>query len=97
MSAAREHRRRLPPRWFVRLAWHAHRGLYRFTGGRAGLWRPKATGWGALHLTTTGRRTGREPSVIVGYYEDGPNLIGMATNGWARRRACLVAQPPSPS
>ena len=83
VSAEREQRRRLPPRWFVRLFWHAHRGLYRVTGGRVGLWRPKADGWGALRLTTTGRRTGRERSVIVGYFEDGPNLIGMAMNGWA--------------
>ena len=36
-----------------------------------------------LRLTTIGRRTGRERSVIIGYFEDGPNLIGMAMNGWA--------------
>jgi deazaflavin-dependent oxidoreductase (nitroreductase family) len=83
MSSEREYRPRLPPRWFIRLFWHAHRGLYRVTGGRAGLWRPKANRWGALRLTTTGRRTGCERSVIVGYFEDGPNLIGMAMNGWA--------------
>jgi len=34
-------------------------------------------------LTTTGRRTGRKRSVIVGYFEDGPNLITLAMNGWA--------------
>jgi hypothetical protein len=83
MSAERRHGPRLPPRWFVRLAWYVHRGLYRVTGGRVGLWRPKAKGWGALRLTATGRRTGRERNVIIGYFEDGPNLIGMAMNGWA--------------
>lgn len=83
MSAERRHGPRLPPRWFVRLAWYVHRGLYRVTGGRVGLWRPKAKGWGALRLTTTGRRTGRERNVIIGYFEDGPNLIAMAMNGWA--------------
>jgi deazaflavin-dependent oxidoreductase (nitroreductase family) len=36
-----------------------------------------------MHLTTTGRRTGQERKVILGYYEDGPNLITMAMNGWA--------------
>jgi deazaflavin-dependent oxidoreductase (nitroreductase family) len=36
-----------------------------------------------MRLTTTGRRTGRERSVILGYYEDGPNLVTMAMNGWA--------------
>ncbi len=73
---------RLPPRWFIRLAWSTHRGLYRLTGGRLGLWRPKPDGWGAMRLTTLGRRSGRERSVIVGYFEDGPNLVTMAMNGW---------------
>jgi deazaflavin-dependent oxidoreductase (nitroreductase family) len=31
----------------------------------------------------TGRRTNQERSVILGYLEDGPNLITMAMNGWA--------------
>jgi len=33
-------------------------------------------------LTTTGRRSGAPRSVILGYYEDGPNLVSMAMNGW---------------
>jgi deazaflavin-dependent oxidoreductase (nitroreductase family) len=60
-----------------------HRGLYRVTGGRVGLWRPKGKRWGTLHLTTTGRRTGGKRGVIIAYLEDGPNLIAMAMNGWA--------------
>lgn len=83
MSNEREHRPRLPPRWFVRLAWHTHRGIYRVTGGRVGLWRPRGNRWGTLRLTVTGRRTGKERSVILGYIEDGPNLITLAMNGWA--------------
>jgi deazaflavin-dependent oxidoreductase (nitroreductase family) len=74
---------RLPPRWFVRLFWHTHRGLYRVTGGHVGLWRPKANRWGTLRLTTVGRRTGQERSVILGYFEDGPNFVTLAMNGWA--------------
>ena len=74
---------RVPPRWFVRLAWFTHRGLYRVTGGRIGLWRPRGNRWGTLRLTTTGRRTGQERSVILGYIEDGPNMVTMAMNGWA--------------
>ena len=73
---------RLPPRWFVRLFWSAHRGVYRVTGGRLGLWRPRRR-WGALRLTATGRRTGEERSVILGYIEDGPNFVTLAMNGWA--------------
>ena len=73
---------RLPPRWLIRLAWSVHRGVNRIGGRRAGLWRPRAGGWGALRLTTIGRRTGRPRSVILGYYEDGPNLVTLAMNGW---------------
>ncbi len=36
-----------------------------------------------MRLTTTGRRTGEERSVILGYLDDGPNLVTMAMNGWA--------------
>jgi deazaflavin-dependent oxidoreductase (nitroreductase family) len=84
MSTKRKKKAFLPPRWFVRLAWATHRGIYRVTGGRVGLWRPKAADrWGAARLTTTGRRSGQARSVMVGYFEDGPNLVTMAMNGWA--------------
>ena len=73
----------VPPRWFVRTAWVVHRAIYAVTGGRRGLWQPKPNKWGTMRLTTTGRRTGKERSVILGYYEDGPNLVTMAMNGWA--------------
>ncbi|WP_354638508.1 nitroreductase/quinone reductase family protein [Kitasatospora camelliae] len=72
----------LPPRWFIRLAWSVHRGLHRVLGRRIALWQPGRKGWGALRLTTTGRRTGRQRSVIIGYVEDGPNLVALAMNGW---------------
>jgi F420H(2)-dependent quinone reductase len=73
---------RLPPRWFIVAFWHGHRALVRATRGRLGLWRPKPDGWGALWLTTTGRRTGEPRRVLVGYFEDGDNLVTMAMNGW---------------
>jgi len=73
---------RLPPRWFIRGFWFAHRRLYRLTAGHVGLWRPKPNRWGALRLTTVGRRSGHDRSVIVGYYQDGPNFVTMAMNGW---------------
>jgi deazaflavin-dependent oxidoreductase (nitroreductase family) len=62
--------------------WHGHRALVRLTRGRFGLWRPKADRWGALWLTTTGRRSGRSRQVLVGYLEDGDNYVTMAMNGW---------------
>ena len=73
---------RVPPRWFVVSFWHVHRWIVRATGGRRGLWPPRAGKWGALRLTTVGRRSGEPRSVIVGYYEDGDNLVTMAMNGW---------------
>src|SRR5579859_8115734 len=72
----------LLPRWFVRLAWSVHRAVYRVSAGRIGLWRPKDNTWGAMRLTTIGRRTGQPRSVIVGYLEDGSNLVTLAMNGW---------------
>jgi deazaflavin-dependent oxidoreductase (nitroreductase family) len=82
VSGKRDNRARLPPRWFIRLFWLMHRGVYRVTLGRFGLWRPRASRWGTLRLTTTGRRTGKRRSVIVGYFKDGGNLVTMAMNGW---------------
>jgi deazaflavin-dependent oxidoreductase (nitroreductase family) len=82
MSDDRKKRAWLPPRWFIRLAWKTHRGLYRVTGGRFGLRRAKGNRWGMMHLTTLGRRSGQERSVILGYFDDGPNLVTMAMNGW---------------
>ena len=64
------------------LFWHGHRALLRLTHGRWGLWRPRPGRWGALWLTTTGRRTGRPRRVVVGYFEDGRDLVTMAMNGW---------------
>lgn len=74
---------RLPPRWVVRTAWYIHRRLYKFSGGRFGLRRPKPGNYGMMNLTVTGRRSGQERSVILGYFEDGPNLVTMAMNGWS--------------
>ncbi|MHB9756097.1 nitroreductase/quinone reductase family protein [Streptomyces sp. BYX5S] len=72
----------LPPRRIIRVIWSLHRGAYRTSGGRVGLWKPRAKKWGTLRLTTTGRRTGRRRGVIIAYVEDGPNLVSLAMNGW---------------
>jgi deazaflavin-dependent oxidoreductase (nitroreductase family) len=73
---------KLPPAWFKHLFWRGHRFLYRLAGDRV-LWTPKSKrGWGAMHLTTNGRRSGRERGVIVGYIEDGSIPVVLAMNGW---------------
>jgi F420H(2)-dependent quinone reductase len=73
----------LPPRWFIRGAWIAHRAIYSVTGGRRGLRSQTGEHWGMLRLRTVGRRTGRERVAILAYVEDGPNLVTTAMNGWA--------------
>jgi F420H(2)-dependent quinone reductase len=73
----------LPPRFVVRAAWVIHRAIHRLTGGRRGLWKDRPGRWGTLRLTTVGRKSGKERSAILGYFEDGPNLVTMAMNGWA--------------
>ena len=73
---------KMPPAWFVHLAWRVHRGLYQLSGGRF-LWTPaNKRGWGALRMTAVGRASGQERRVILGYIEDGPDLVVVAMNGW---------------
>jgi F420H(2)-dependent quinone reductase len=82
MSTAAPRAPKHPPAWFVHLGWRVHRALYRLSGGRF-LWTTSnKRGWGSLRLTTIGRKSGEERSVIIGYLEDGPNLISIAMNGW---------------
>jgi len=73
----------LPPRWFIRLFWALQRAAYAVTGGRFGLRAARADRWGMLCLRTVGRRSGEERKAILGYFEDGPDLVTMAMNGWA--------------
>ena len=80
------------------MAWILHRALLRFSGGRVGLSRPVVgTKFGMMRLTTVGRRSGQPRSAIVGYFEDGPNLVTLAMNGWAQAEPAwwlnLQAQP----
>ena len=72
------------PRWLVRTIWIVHRTLYRLTPGRFGLRPATSTQWGMLRLRTVGRRSGKARIAIVGFIEDGQNLISPAMNGWAQ-------------
>jgi deazaflavin-dependent oxidoreductase (nitroreductase family) len=72
----------LPPRWFIRSFWAIHRAIYSVSGGRRGLRTPAEDDWGMLRLRTVGRRSGEERVAIVGYFEDGADLVTMAMNGW---------------
>ena len=73
---------RLPPNWFIRIAWAVHRAIVRLTGGRRGIWRATPEKWGTLRLHSVGRKSGKERIAILGYYEDGQNLVTLAMNGW---------------
>lgn len=82
---AREQAVRTPPRGLIRTFWLLHRAALRLTGGRFGLQRP-ASGqrFGMMRLATVGRRSGKTRVAIIGYYEDGPNLVTLAMNGWGK-------------
>ena len=82
MSNAATRPPKRPPPWFVHTAWRVHRALYRLSGGRFVWTTSNKRGWGALRLTTIGRKSGQERSVIIGYLEDGPDLVAIAMNGW---------------
>ncbi len=75
-------RPRLPPRWFIVIAWAAHRAMVRWTGGRRGIWRAQPEKWGTMRLHTVGRKSGQERIAILGYQPDGANLVTVAMNGW---------------
>jgi deazaflavin-dependent oxidoreductase (nitroreductase family) len=85
MTAAVEPTAKTPPRLIVRTFWKLHRAAYRITGGRFGLKQPEAgSRFGMMRLASVGRRSGKPRIAIVGYYEDGPNLVTLAMNGWGR-------------
>ena len=73
----------LPPRWFIRAFWAGQRAVYSSTRGRLGLRRATVTRWGMMRLRTVGRRSGAERVAILGYFEDGADLVTLAMNGWA--------------
>ena len=83
MSASSRTSPSLPPRWFIRTFWAAQRAVYTVTGGRLGLLTARADRAGMMRLRTVGRRTGKARSAILAYFEDGPDLVTMAMNGWA--------------
>jgi F420H(2)-dependent quinone reductase len=84
MTAVRE-QAKTPPRPIVRTFWLLHRSAYRLTGGRFGLKQPEAgERFGFMRLHTVGRRSGKARVAIIGYYEDGPNLVTLAMNGWGQ-------------
>ena len=84
MTTTGRHEANVPPRALIRTFWAIHKTMVRLSSGRIGLWKPK-TGkrFGVMGLKTVGRRSGRERLVIVGYFDDGPNLVTLAMNGWA--------------
>jgi F420H(2)-dependent quinone reductase len=87
----------LPPRWFIRLFWVVQRAVYSVTRGRFGLRTATADHEGYMRLRTVGRRSGEERIAILAYFEDGPDLVTMAMNGWADAEPAwwlnLEAQP----
>ena len=54
-----------------------------------------------MRLTTIGRRTGQRRAVMVGSFEDGPNLVTKNLDAYAARRsmetAVVILEPKLPS
>ena len=50
-----------------------------------------------MRLFTVGRKSGQRREAILGYFEDGPNIVTMAMNGWGEAEPAwwlnLQAQP----
>ena len=85
MTAANREQVRPVARPVLRTFWMLHRAIYRLTGGRLGLQQPeRGAKFGMLRLHTTGRRSGHSRVAMVGYFEDGPNLVTLAMNGWGK-------------
>ncbi len=76
---------RTPPRWSMRAFWIGHRAVLRLTRGHVGLRRARPDRWGMLRLQTLGRQSGQVRSAILGYLEDGEDLLLLATNGMDER------------
>jgi len=97
MSDRRKNRPRLPPRGFIWLFWHTHRGIYRVTGWprRSVASEEQPVGHPATHRhrASHGEGAKRDPWVLRGWSE--PGHAGDERLG--RRRARVVAQPPSAS
>lgn len=64
----------------LRLVSLLHRSLYRLTGGRVG---GKVAGLPVLLLATTGRKTGTQRTVPLGYFEDGDAYVVVGSKGGA--------------
>ena len=95
VTGTREQSPHLQPRWFIRSFWVAHRALYsnHRRSGRAST--PDDRRAGACCASgRSGVARARSAARSSATYEDGPNLVTLAMNGWAERRAGLVAQPP---
>jgi F420H(2)-dependent quinone reductase len=83
MTTAKRQAVKPVPRVFLHTFWSLHRALYRASSGRIGLQRPeRGAKFGMLRLHTVGRRSGQERVAMVGYFEDGSNLVTLAMNGW---------------
>ena len=82
--ATQESKPRVPPRWFVVTAWHVHRGIYRVTRGRKGLWAPRPGKWGGLPAWWLNLQA--NPDAVVDLRDGRREVQGNAAVGSARER-----------
>ncbi len=65
-------------KYLFRLTTTLHTFLYRLTGGRTG---SQMRGFKVLLLTTTGRKTGKQRTTPLGYFEAEGGYVIIASNG----------------
>jgi deazaflavin-dependent oxidoreductase (nitroreductase family) len=70
----------------LKVVFQAHTQLYEVSEGRIGAWiGPPILGQAALLLTVTGRKSGRNRTTALVYFEDGGNYVVVGSDGAARR------------
>jgi deazaflavin-dependent oxidoreductase (nitroreductase family) len=69
----------MPSDWFLKWANGAHKGLIKISGGRVG-W--TGSGMPVVELTTTGRRSGRQHTVMLtSPVQEGDTIVIVASRG----------------
>ena len=74
-TATTQKRPPVVPRWLVRTIWIVHRAAYRSPVAGSACGPSDRHAVGDASAQTVGRRSGRKRVAIVGYIEDGPNMV----------------------
>jgi F420H(2)-dependent quinone reductase len=74
-----------PPRVWFQAVWFVHLAIRRPSGGRLGTRTPGEDRVGMLFIPTLGRKSGQPRVNGLFYFDDGPNVVAVASNAGADR------------